>query len=107
MTREELQQNDGRNGRPAYIAVNRTVYDVSDSPLWKDGLHAPDHQAGRDLTEELLQAPHVRAVVERFPVVGQLAVEEQAGSGSGSGRPLVIAAVVAAVVVLLILVWVL
>ena len=106
MTREELQQNDGRNGRPAYIAVNRTVYDVSDSPLWKDGLHAPDHQAGRDLTEELLEAPHVRAVVERFPVVGQLAVEEPAGSRSGRGRSLVIAAVIA-VVVLLILMWVL
>lgn len=101
MTREELQQNDGQDGRSAYVAVNGTVYDVSKSPLWKDGLHAPDHRAGRDLTEDLQGAPHVRAVVERFPVVGQLTAEDPAGDGSSNRTFLVIAAVISVAVILI------
>jgi len=69
MTREELAQCDGREGRKAYVAVNGKVYDFSGSRLWAQGDHQGAHQAGRDLTAELAQAPHVRALVERFPVV--------------------------------------
>ena len=72
MTKEELATFDGRNGQPAYAAVNNTIYDLSSSPLWADGDHMKSHQAGQDLTEELKSAPHVQAVVERFPVVGKL-----------------------------------
>lgn len=72
MTKEELAKFDGRDGRKAYVAVNEKVYDVSDSPLWQGGDHQGMHQAGADLTEALQSAPHVRAVVERFPVVGRL-----------------------------------
>ena len=72
MTAEELARCDGREGRPAYVAVSGTIYDVSASKLWREGDHEGQHQAGRDLTEELKSAPHVRAVVERFPVVGKL-----------------------------------
>ena len=72
MTKEELAKFDGRDGRKAYVAVNEKVYDVSESPLWQGGDHQGMHQAGADLTEELKSAPHVRAVVERFPVVGRL-----------------------------------
>jgi predicted heme/steroid binding protein len=72
MTREELAGYDGREGRPAYVAVNGRIYDFTDSWLWKAGNHMQQHQAGQDLTEALLKAPHVRAVVERFPVVGRL-----------------------------------
>lgn len=72
MTQDELVRNDGRDGRPAYVAVSGTIYDVSASALWRDGDHQGLHQAGADLTEELKAAPHVRAVIERFPVVGRL-----------------------------------
>ena len=72
MTKEELAKFDGRDGRKAYVAVNEKVYDVSGSSLWPGGDHQGMHQAGADLTEELKSAPHVRAVVERFPVVGHL-----------------------------------
>jgi predicted heme/steroid binding protein len=72
MTREELTGYDGREGRPAYVAVHGKIYDFTGSWLWKAGSHMQQHQAGQDLTEALLQAPHVRAVIERFPVVGQL-----------------------------------
>lgn len=106
MTLAELAQNDGREGRPAYIAVNGTVYDVSESPRWQGGFHPPDHQAGRDLTEELAGAPHVRAVVERFPVVGKLEPEAPAGATGGSGKitvGVIVAAVVVAIVIFLLL----
>lgn len=83
MTTRELSQFDGRAGQPAYVAVSGKIYDVSTSPLWQDGNHADAHQAGRDLTEELKSAPHVRAVIERFPVVGNLAAEVQTKKKSG------------------------
>lgn len=72
MTKEELATFNGNNGQPAYVAVNGTIYDVSASPMWANGNHVDSHTAGHDLTEELKSAPHVRAVVERFPVVGKL-----------------------------------
>lgn len=72
MTREELATFDGREGRKAYVAVNGKVYDFTASELWKNGEHMQRHQAGQDLTEALWQAPHVRAVVERYPVVAEL-----------------------------------
>lgn len=91
MTRKELAQYDGREGRRAYVAVNGTIYDFTDSPLWKNGNHANTHSAGCDLTEELQRAPHVRAVVERFPVVGRLE-EEPAPAPKKSSLGLLIAA---------------
>ena len=106
MTHAELAQNNGQNGRPAYVAVNGTIYDVTESPRWQNGQHPPDHQAGMDLTEELASAPHVRAVVERFPVVGTLEAEASAPTTEGSGKitvGIIIAAVVLAIVVFLLL----
>jgi predicted heme/steroid binding protein len=75
MTREELAAHDGKEGRRAYVAVNGKVYDFSGSSLWRQGSHVGQHQAGTDLTEDLLKAPHVRALVERYPVVAMLEEE--------------------------------
>lgn len=97
MTREELAKFDGREGRKAYGAVNGKIYDFSDSKLWQDGNHQGLHQAGHDLTDELKKAPHVRAVIERFPVVGQL--EEAVPETTGGGGKMIIG-VVAAIVIL-------
>lgn len=79
MTKEELTRYDGRDGRRAYVAVNGKVYDFTDSRLWREGNHATQHQAGCDLTAELAQAPHVRAVIERFRVVDDLVVPSADG----------------------------
>lgn len=101
MTHEELAQYDGHNGQPAYVAVGGIIYDVSESPLWRDGNHEGAHQAGRDLTAELKTAPHVGAVVERFPSVGRLeTAAEAASSDSGKGKQIGIALALAAIAII-------
>ena len=100
MTREELTRYDGRDGRPAYVAVGGIIYDLSSSPRWQDGSHEGLHLAGRDLTHELKSAPHVAAVVERFPSVGRLdAPGLPEAKARGVGKWL-IPALIAALVVL-------
>jgi predicted heme/steroid binding protein/uncharacterized membrane protein len=69
---EELEKYDGSDGRPVYLAYKGKVYDVSDSKLWRNGLHMKRHHAGRDLTTDIQGAPHEPDVLERYPQVGTL-----------------------------------
>jgi len=88
MTKEELAGFDGREGRKAYVAVNGKIFDVTKSPYWQEGNHQNVHQAGTDLSADLLNAPHVRSVIERFPVIAtleEILVKEEKGPGSKSG----------------------
>jgi predicted heme/steroid binding protein len=71
-TTAELEEYNGKNGKPFYIACKGKIYDVSDSDLWRDGDHMGLHQAGKDLTEELELAPHMEEVLERVKLVGTL-----------------------------------
>lgn len=64
-TESELRQYDGRNGRPVYIAYDGIVYDVSDAPLWRTGMHKDLHYSGLDLTRSIRKAPHTSSVFER------------------------------------------
>ncbi|NOY78713.1 MAG: cytochrome B5 [Calditrichaeota bacterium] len=73
MTLEELAAHDGQNGHRALIAFQGKVYDVTDSFLWQNGNHQVLHQAGRDLTNEMKDAPHGEDLLTKFPVVAQLA----------------------------------
>lgn len=100
MTTAELAKHDGHDGRSAYIAVSGTIYDVSSSPRWQNGLHEGVHQAGQDLTEALKSAPHVRTLIERFPVIGRL--EKQIESTPQKKPP--VALIIGIIVVVLTLV---
>jgi predicted heme/steroid binding protein len=71
-TLDELKQYDGKEGRPAYIAYKGKVYDVTDNYLWIDGDHQGEHQAGKDLTEAMANAPHSEENLERVKLVGVL-----------------------------------
>jgi len=64
-----LQAFDGNNESPAFIAYNGNVYNVSALKLWKKGVHMK-HQAGRDLTDFLPNAPHGEEKLETVPAVG-------------------------------------
>jgi predicted heme/steroid binding protein len=71
-TLEELKTYDGKDGRPAYVAYKGKVYDVTDDYLWIDGDHQGEHQAGKDLTEDMARAPHGEETLERVRLVGVL-----------------------------------
>jgi len=72
MSAEELAMCDGKEGRPALIAFQGTIYDVTASRLWKQGNHMGRHQSGNDLSEALSQAPHGAELVTALPVAGHL-----------------------------------
>ncbi len=70
-TLDDLKQMNGRDGNPAYVAYEGTVYDVTESSMWDDGDHMGAHEAGEDLTVAHDDAPHDVHIVD-FPVVGTL-----------------------------------
>jgi predicted heme/steroid binding protein len=71
-TRQQLALRNGQDKPEIWIAFRGIIYDVSGSRLWKNGKHY-EHWAGRDLTEELEDAPHTEKVFEKFQAIGQLA----------------------------------
>jgi predicted heme/steroid binding protein/uncharacterized membrane protein len=71
----ELEKYDGNDGRPVYVAYKGKVYDISDSKLWRDGLHMKRHHAGLDMTTDIQGAPHEPDVLKKFPQVGTLKEE--------------------------------
>ncbi len=54
------------------VSVGGLVYDLSSSPLWKNGVHAGKHEAWRDLTQEIKDSPHGMAILSKFKPVGYL-----------------------------------
>jgi predicted heme/steroid binding protein len=72
LTLDQLKQYDGKNGNPAYVAVDGVIYDVSGSARWKNGEHN-GYSAGNDLTDAIMnKSPHGVKNMERMPVVGKL-----------------------------------
>ncbi|MCE5334280.1 MAG: hypothetical protein LLG06_06790 [Desulfobacteraceae bacterium] len=76
---EELAENNGRNGKPVYIAHEGKVYDVSGSKLWSTGTHMKRHRSGMDLSTDIGAAPHGPEVLERYPQIG--IIREEKGEG--------------------------
>lgn len=72
LTLEELSYYDGKEGRPAYVAVNGMIYDVTNSLFWQSGSHN-GYSAGRDLTDAIInQSPHGLSTLTQVPIVGIL-----------------------------------
>lgn len=71
-TLEELSQYDGKNGSPAYVAVDGVVYDVIDVEPWANGEHKNGITAGNEFSDEILNSPHGKGVLDNLPVVGML-----------------------------------
>lgn len=61
------QENDGRDGRPAWVKVGDLLYDFTESKRWANGGHFGRHQAGMDLTDALKGAPHGPEKLKNFP----------------------------------------
>ncbi|HLN45126.1 MAG TPA: cytochrome b5 domain-containing protein [Candidatus Sulfotelmatobacter sp.] len=73
ITMAEVAQNNGQNGKPAFIVYKGKVYDVSESAFWLYGEHMSAHLAGKDLTSEMEMAPHREETLQRVKEVGVLA----------------------------------
>ena len=71
-TAKELEEFNGKNGKPTYAAYKGKVYDISQSAFWVNGEHMGMHNAGKDNTEELELAPHGKEVLERMKLIGTL-----------------------------------
>lgn len=71
-TLEELAQYNGKDGNPAYVAVNGKVYDVTDVPAWRGGSHQGAVVAGVDATEFISKSPHGASVLNGLKIVGTL-----------------------------------
>lgn len=67
-TIEELSQYDGKDGNPAYAAVDGVVYDMTS--VFENGTHF-GHLAGEELTEGFYKK-HVKNQITKYPVVGIL-----------------------------------
>lgn len=69
----QLSYYNGKNGRPAYIAINGAVYDVTDSAAWAAATHF-GLTAGKDLTE-VFHGCHQgqQQILNALPAVGWLA----------------------------------
>jgi predicted heme/steroid binding protein/uncharacterized membrane protein len=76
-TSQELARFNGDDEESIYIAHKGKVYDVSESKLWKGGMHMKRHKAGSDLSSDIQAAPHEQDVLERYPQVGTLRKEKE------------------------------
>jgi len=70
----DLRRNTGERGTRIWIACSGNVYDVTDCPKWRTGLHELLHFAGQDLTSEFPEAPHKTEVFKHdcVKIVGTL-----------------------------------
>ena len=72
LTLDQLKQYDGKNGNPAYVAVDGIIYDVTNVKAWKNGEHN-GYSAGNDFTDIIKnKSPHGVKNLEGLPIVGKL-----------------------------------
>ena len=78
ITSNQLRLCNGDDEERMYVAYKGTVYDVTDCPKWRRGIHEGLHFPGQDLSEELdSQAPHAGGVFSHpcVIIVGRLQTE--------------------------------
>ncbi len=76
VTTAQLAKNNGKSGAQCWVAINGTVYDVSNSDEWRNGEHVPSNgqvKCGRDESSSIGASPHGSSVLSSLPTVGTLA----------------------------------
>lgn len=75
LTLQELSQHNGQNGKPAYVAVDGVIYDVTNSSKWRNGKHN-GYEAGHDLTDPIkTKSPHGVSKLNSVPAIGKIKEE--------------------------------
>lgn len=70
-TSEELSRYNGRDGNPAYVAVNGTVYDVTGNAAWGGATHF-GLAAGTDVTSQFASCHTGQPILSKLKVVGKM-----------------------------------
>lgn len=70
-TLEELAKYDGKNGNPAYVAVNGIVYDVTDNAVWAAATHF-GLTSGKDLSEQFNSCHAGQPILNKLKIIGKL-----------------------------------
>lgn len=70
-TETELSKYNGRNGNPAYIAVNGVVYDVTNTAAWGGASHF-GLVAGSDVTSQFATCHAGQPILNKLKVVGKM-----------------------------------
>lgn len=77
LTPEELAGFSGKDGKPAYVAIDRMIYDVTNIELFKQSPHN-ELKLGKDLTNEFNECHEGNVgILNKIPVVGMLAEPEE------------------------------
>jgi predicted heme/steroid binding protein len=71
ISKRQLSLRNGQEKPEIWVAFRGNVYDLTLSKLWRNGKHY-EHWAGQDLTDELIKAPHLENVFEKFDIIGIL-----------------------------------
>ncbi|HBN84328.1 MAG TPA: cytochrome B5 [Clostridiales bacterium] len=70
-TMQDLSRYNGRDGNPAYIAVNGVVYDVTSNAAWGGATHF-GLSAGTDVTSQFASCHAGQPILSKLKVVGKL-----------------------------------
>ncbi len=70
-TLSELAYFDGVYGKPAYLAINGVVYDISNDPKWREYM-VHGLAAGRDATSQFKYFRGLEEILANVPMVGIL-----------------------------------
>lgn len=70
-TIDELSKYNGKDGNPAYVAVDGIVYDVTEAPGWAAATHFR-LTAGHDLTMQFRSCHNGQKVLEKLKAIGRL-----------------------------------
>ena len=74
VTATELATNDGTNGKPCFVAVDGTAYEITQGKLWNNGQHdtsGGQAMCGKDLSEAMKASPHGKSKLTELSVIGQ------------------------------------
>jgi predicted heme/steroid binding protein len=67
--KDSLAAFNGKDGQPAYVAVDGIVYNVTGVAAWQSP-HAGRFEPGKDYSKEINQSPHGKKNLEGLEVIG-------------------------------------
>lgn len=87
LTVDELSSYNGKD-KIGLVAVRGVIYDVSKSSRWRNGIHQNQHNAGEELTYDILKlSPHGQRMLERVKPFGVLVfTPDQLARFDGKGK---------------------